>query len=225
MADFTWNCDTFGSDLTAALVASLATTRGARALADTVAGCAAAADAICGDRPMACAAGCPHCCVLNVAVLIPEAQVIADWLRETLQPAVLASLWKRLAVHRTWGRWMDDEERIARKAVCPLLDEVGNCSVHLVRPLACRGVASLDRSSCQAAFDPIISDQERLVSADLLRRAAFDAAFMALAKALRHHGLDDRSIELGTGVLAFLECPDYRELFLSGARLPRELWG
>ena len=226
MADLTWwNSDTFGSDLTERLVASLAATRSATSLAGAVAGCAAAADAICGDRPMACGAGCPHCCVLNVAVLIPEAMVIADWLRERLQPAALATLRKRLAAHRNWGRWMDDEERIARKAVCPLLDDVGNCSIHQVRPLACRGVASLDRIGCREAFDPIISDQERLVPADLLRRAAFDAAFMALAKALRHHGLDDRSIELGAGVLAFLECPECRELLLSGARLPRELWG
>jgi hypothetical protein len=225
MADLAWNRDTFGSDLTEALVASLATNRSAASLAGAVAGCAAAADAICGERQIACAAGCPHCCVLNVAVLIPEAMVIADSLREQLQPAALAILGKRLAAHRTWGRWMDDEERIARKAVCPLLDDAGNCSVHQVRPLACRGVSSLDRIRCQAAFDPIISDQERLVPADLLRQATFDAAFMALAKALRYHGLDDRSIELGVGVLAFLEYPDCRDLLLSGARLPRELWG
>ena len=162
--------------------------------------------------------------MLNVAVLLPEGMVIADWLRERLPPAALAELRKRLAYHRSWGRWMDDEERIARQEACPLLDDAGSCSIYPVRPLACRGVASLDRTSCREAFNPIISDQERLVPADLLRRAAFDAAFTALAQALRHHGLDDRSIELGAGVLAFLERSDCRELLLSGARLPRELW-
>lgn len=225
MADCAGKSDALGGDLTAVLVASLATTRTAASLAGAVAESSAAADASCGDRQAACSAGCPHCCVLNVAVLIPEAMVIADWLMNRLEPAALTTLRKRLSSHQNWGRWMDDEERIARKAVCPLLDDVGNCSVHQVRPLACRGVSSLDRISCQAAFDPIISDQERLVPADLLRREVFDAAFIALAKALRYHGLDDRSIELGVGVLAFLEHPDFREWYLSGRCLPRELWG
>jgi Fe-S-cluster containining protein len=174
---------------------------------------------------MACAAGCPHCCVLNVAILLPEGMIIADRLREGLPPAALSAVQKRLATHRDWGRWMDDEERIAKLAVCPLLDDAGRCSVHPVRPLTCRGVASLDSSSCREAFNPIISDQDRMVPADLLRRAAYDEAFTALARALRRHGLDDRSIELGSGVLAFLEHPGCRGQLLSGKELPRELWG
>ncbi len=219
-----WSSDKFGSDLAGALSASLALDRSVQALERAVAECAAAADAVCADRPMACAAGCPHCCVLNVAILLPEGMVIAEWLRQRLTPAALADMRKSLAAHRSWERWMDDEERIARKAVCPFLDAAGGCAIHPVRPLACRGVASLDRISCREAFNPIISDQERTVPADLLRRSAFDAAFAALARALRSHGLDDRSIEMGTGVLAFWERSECREMLLAGARLPRELW-
>ena len=223
MADLDWNRDSFCSGLTTALTATLREFNTA-SLAVAVAGCAAAAEAVCEDRPMACSAGCPHCCVLNVAVLLPEALVIADWLQGQLHPVALAALRQRLAVHRNWGRWMDDEERIVRKAVCPLLNEVGSCSIHPVRPLACRSVSSLDRLSCEEAFDPIIGDQERGVPADLMRRAVYDAAFMALASVLGCHGLDDRSIELGTGVLAFLESPACRDLLLSRKRLPRQLW-
>ena len=223
MADLVWDSDSFCSALTAALTASLAEFSAA-SLANAVAGCAAAAEAVCSGRPMACAAGCPHCCVLNVAVLLPEAMVIADRQQGRLHPEALATLRGRLAAHRNWGRWMDDEERIVRKVVCPLLDEAGSCSIHQVRPLACRGVSALDRLCCQEAFDPIIGEQERGVPADLMRRAAFDAAFIALATALGSRGLDNRSIELGTGVLAFLESPDCRELLLSGGRLPRALW-
>lgn len=219
-----WNGDKFGTDLTGTLMALLEADRSGQALARSVGDSAAAADAICGDRALACAAGCPHCCVLNVAILLPEGMVIADWLRERLTPAALAGVRTSLAAHRSWGRWMDDEERIARQVACPFLDGAGGCAIHPVRPLACRGVASLDRNSCREAFNPIISDQERMVPADLLRRAAFDAAFTSLAQALRHHGLDDRSIELGTGVLAFLERTECRTSLLAGQRLPRELW-
>ena len=225
MAGEAWNEDLFSTGLTAVLDEALQGARNAGSLAKAVACCGARAEAVCSGRPMACAAGCPHCCVLNVAILLPEGMIIADRLQESLAPAALRAMEKRLATHRNWGRWMDDEERIARLAVCPLLDDAGRCSVHPVRPLACRGVASLDNTCCREAFNPIISDQERTVPADLQRRAVYDAAFAALARTLRRHGLDDRSIELGVGVLAFLEHPGYRGLFLSGRELPRELWG
>lgn len=225
MADDAWGVKLFDTGLAALLDAALKGARNADSLAKAVVACAAAAEAVCSGRRMACVAGCPHCCVLNVAILLPEGMIIADRLKDRLPPAALGTVQKRLAAHRSCGRWMDDEERIAKLVVCPLLDDAGRCSVHSVRPLSCRGVASLDSTSCREAFNPVISDQERTVPADLLRRAAYDDAFTALALALRRHGLDDRSIELGTGVLAFLEHPGFRGLFLSGRELPRELWG
>ena len=214
----------FSTELTPMLVSALAGERDAEALQQAVADCAAAADALCRDRPMACGPGCPHCCVLNVAVLLPEGMIIADWLRERQSAKTLDALHEQIAAHSRRVRWMDDEERIFEHAACPLLDTAGNCSIHPVRPLVCRGAASLDRGSCREAFRPFFIDQEPLVPADLLRQAAFDASFKALAGALQHHGLDDRSIELGRGVLAFLEHPECRGLLLSGERLPQELW-
>jgi hypothetical protein len=162
--------------------------------------------------------------VLHVAILLPEGVVIADWLREQFPSSQLETVRRQLAVHRQRVRWMDDDERIFQKAICPLLDTAGKCSIYPVRPLACRGAASLDRNSCRDAFSSANIDGERLVMADLLRRAVFDVAFMAMANALRHHGLDDRSIELGAGVLAYLEDPRAGELLLSGGRLSPAHW-
>ena len=224
MADGAWNVERFGSGLTATLVAALSGGRDAASLARAISGCAAAAEAVCCERPMACADGCPHCCVLNVAILLPEGMVIADRLRERLPPAALDALRGRLAAHCRRVRWMEDDERISKQVACPLLDGDGHCTIHPVRPLVCRAVASYDRSSCREAFSPVINDEERLVDADPLRQMVFDKAFMALARAVLHHGLDDRSIELGSGVLAFLERPGLRELLLSGGQLPEELW-
>jgi len=219
------NVEHFGDELTAELNAMLNGRIDAAALSQAVAHAGAAAEAVCLDRPMACAAGCPHCCVLNVAVLLPEGLAIADMLQAQLAPAALDRLRQRLAIHSSWVRWMDDEERTARTAYCPLLDSAGRCAVHPVRPLACRGVAALDSSSCREAFNPIISDQARLVPADLLRRMVYDEAFRALARALKSNGLEDRSIDLVEGIRAFLERPGCRELYLSGVELPGELWG
>ncbi|QXE92604.1 hypothetical protein KP001_08845 [Geomonas subterranea] len=219
-----WHEEIFLSEMTAKVADALAEGIDASALAQTVAACAATAADFCAGRPFACAPGCPHCCVLNVAVLLPEAMTIALWLRERLSGAELTGLQKRLAAHRSWARWMDDDERILKQMSCPLLDSFGGCSVHPVRPLACHAITSLDSQCCREALMPAVTDEERLVPADLLRKAVFDAAFTALASGLRLTGLDDRSIELGTGVLAFLEHPELQESFLAGGRFPRDLW-
>lgn len=224
MNDNNWDADVFTAALTGRLTAALAGAQSSAALAKAVSDSAAAAEELCAGRLMACKAGCPHCCVLNVAVLLPEAMIIAHSLRETLSPPELEAMQKQLAGHRSWTRWMEDDERIIKHMTCPFLDSAGSCSIHPVRPLACRAVASLDSSVCKEAFAPVVTDELRLIPVDLLRQSAYDAAFTALANSIRYCGLDDRSIELGTGVLAFLEHPEYEQLFLDGRRLPHELW-
>lgn len=219
-----WHEEEFRTESTDKVAHALRPQADAAMVATAVAGCAEDAERFCHDRPMACAAGCPYCCVLNVAVLLPEAMRIAQWLQEKLAPRELGELQKRLCTHRSWARWMDDEERILKRMSCPLLDDYGGCSVHPVRPLACRGITSLDSQACREAFAPVVTDDDRLVPADLLRKAVYDAAFTSLAAGLRLCGLDDRSIELGTGVLAFLEHPEMRERFLAGQKLPQALW-
>ena len=224
MVNSALNVESFGSELTSALLATMAGGLDAESLARAVAECAATADEVCRERPIACTSGCPHCCVLNVTILLPEAMIIADWLCERLSRSELDAVRGRISDHCRRVRWMEDDERITKQIVCPLLDADGNCSIHPVRPLVCRAVASLDRASCLEAFDPIITDEERLVSADLLRQSVFNEAFMALARSFHQRGLDDRSIELGCGVLAFLEQPELRERLFSGERLPADLW-
>lgn len=188
--------------------------------------CGDRAETHCTGRELACTRGCRHCCVLNVSVLLPEAMRIAETIRTEWPAPAWSALQKRLESHSNRERWMDDEERVMRSAFCPLLDTWGACSIHPVRPLACRGVASLDSSCCRRAFDPIIDDEcVRSVPADLMRREAYDQAFMALGRTLANHGLDDRSIELGVGILMFAQNPGLKTLYVSGVRLSDELWG
>jgi len=123
--------------------------------------CADMAERHCVGREIACTRGCPHCCVLNVSVLLPEALRIAETINTEWPETAWSALQERLVHHCNWARWMDDEERLMRGAFCPLLDTKGNCSIHTVRPLVCRGVASLDSISCRRAFDPIIDEHDR----------------------------------------------------------------
>ena len=207
-------------ELAALLSAARETGNGEAGLMQALALCADRAEAHCAGREMACARGCRHCCVLNVSVLLPEAMRIAETIRTEWPAPAWSALQKRLVSHSNRERWMDDEERVMRSAFCPLLDTGGACAIHPVRPLACRGVASLDSSCCRSAFDPIIDDEcVRTVPADLLRREAYDQAFMALGRALAKSGLDDRSIELGVGILMFAQNPGLKTRYITGERL------
>lgn len=217
--------DLLENELAAVLSAALENGNAGAGLVQGLTVCADMAERHCVGREMACNRGCPHCCVLNVSVLLPEALRIAETIKTGWPETAWRALQERLVHHCNWERWMDDEERVMRSAFCPLLDTNGNCSIHPVRPLVCRGVSSLDSNSCRSAFDPTIDEHVRSVPADLQRRAAYDQAFMAMGRALFSHGLDDRSIELGVGILAFAQNQEFKTLYISGGRLPRELWG
>lgn len=183
-------------------------------------------EAIVTGRPMACGPGCPHCCVVTVSVLLPEAAVIADWLRRQSPFAVEGpSEWlQRLAAQALRVRWMTDDERIHRQQRCAFLNGDGACSIHPVRPLVCRAVSSLDRQACQSALSPVGLDADGHLPMDGYRKQLFDAAFCGVAQALEQHRLSSRSIELITGVVAFLREPELASLFLAGKPLPERLW-
>src|SRR5512133_3272887 len=51
--------------------------------------CADTAERHCAGREMACTRGCPHCCVLNVSVLLPEAMRTAETTGAPLQLGAL----------------------------------------------------------------------------------------------------------------------------------------
>ncbi|CAH2030842.1 YkgJ family cysteine cluster protein [Trichlorobacter ammonificans] len=192
--------------------------------APLLAAAAEVAEELAGERPAACAAGCDYCCVLNVAVLLPEAAVIADRLKEHVPPVELAVMQQRLASQALRVRWMEDSERIHRRVSCPFLDSSGCCGIYPVRPLACRSLTSLERDACCVALDSSLSDQAVAVPVDGFRQSVFDGVFCALADALEQHGIMNRSIELSAGVAAFLAKPELLHDLVQGRRLPERLW-
>ncbi len=177
-----------------------------------------------GEMPVACRAGCPHCCVLNVSVLLPEAAVIAFRLSENRTPAETEALVSRLDSHRRRVRWMEDDERIRGRIFCPFLDSAGSCSVYPYRPMECRGLTSLDLDQCVAALDPSDPEASRVIVMDIRRKIVMDDAFIALAAAMKQRGMETRGIELSSGVLAFLAAPDLCGVLLTGKRFPPETW-
>jgi Fe-S-cluster containining protein len=176
-----------------------------------------------GEPPPACRAGCAICCTVNVATLAPEGAVAADHLRAALGPERAAALGVELAAFHGRVRWLEDGERIASRATCPLLDAGGRCTIHPVRPLACRSVSSLDAADCRRAMavDPDEEDG-RVVRMDLLQRALYVEALAAAGEALARRGLDARCRDVTGMVGVFLADASLAPAFLAGRRLPLE---
>ena len=193
-------------------------------LARVVAEFVAQAEDLAGDREVACCAGCPHCCVLAVTVLIPEAAVIALYLVRALTAAELAVLTARLDRQRRLVRWMEDGERVRLQHRCPFLDEHDRCVIHPVRPLVCRAITSLDSCLCQEALDPLNLEAPGAVPMDMMRKTVMEDAFCALVRAQAAFGWGPRGIELSAGVAAFLASPERNDLMFDGGLLPPELW-
>jgi Fe-S-cluster containining protein len=150
---------------------------------------------------IACAPGCDRCCVVNVAVLAPEADAIAEFLHQTLTATELCSLREKLNNLNTHTRWLDDEERIMSNYRCAFLDSHGSCFVYPVRPLLCRSVNSTNPEDCRTAMSMLAFGEDHPITSCLLQKEIFETAFIGLGQALKKCGLDDRSFRLCGAVL------------------------
>jgi Fe-S-cluster containining protein len=209
--------------------AALAGARGVADLAALLAGVDAivarglAAGRPAGEPPAACGPGCAACCTVNVATLAVEGAVAAGHLRAALAPARAAALAAELAAFHDRVRWLEDGERIESRARCPLLDAAGRCTIHPVRPLACRSVSSLDAADCRRVMAAGADEEDgRVVRMDLLQRALYLEALAAAGEAVARRGLDARCRDVTGMVGLFLADPALAPAFLAGRRLPLE---
>ena len=169
---------------------------------------------------VACGPGCGACCVLNVAVLFPEAIAITWFLRRRLSDEQLDSLRARLQDLLTRTRWLDDEERLFVRVPCAFLNAQGSCMIHSVRPLLCRSITSTDPETCQDAVAMAPLDGAPCVEMNLFQKQFIDTVYTELAGALEDLGLDHRPRRLSAAVLALLAEPGMVENFLSGGVVP-----
>jgi Fe-S-cluster containining protein len=141
--------------------------------------------------PIACQAGCNHCCCARVEAMPAEIFVIAEELAR--RPAnELDHLVQRLKSHIAASR---DAVTWNRQNECPFLAN-GLCSIYDVRPSACRKAHSLDTEKCEASAPEIPQDLGLAVAAEAMLRGTSDA--------YQELGLDVISYELGRAVLIAL---------------------
>jgi len=170
-------------------------------------------------RRIACRAGCGSCCVVNVAILFPEALAIVFHLQRHLPQPERERIRARLDDLHGAIRWLDDEERIALRRSCAFLDYRGNCGIYPVRPLLCRSVTSTDPEACRDAVALMALGETHPVLMNLFQQELMNAYFLGAAQALEELGLDARGLNLTGAVKHLLDRPRLAEEFLSGERL------
>jgi len=100
-------------------------------------------------KPLACEAGCSHCCYqYDVGVTPFEILCIAAHILETYNKDEQAVVLDKIAMAEKKKRSLPIEDWGYGKFPCPLLvDE--KCSVYEVRPLVCRAMNSYDGDRCR----------------------------------------------------------------------------
>ena len=169
---------------------------------------------------VACGPGCGTCCVLNVAVLIPEAVAITWFLQRRFSADELDVIRTRLQELLRQTRWLDDEERLFLRKPCAFLDERRNCIIHAVRPLLCRAITSTDRELCRDAIAMVPLNGAPSVEMDLFHKKLIETVYCELGGALEYLGLDHRPRRLSSAVLALLDEPEIIALYASGKNVP-----
>ena len=102
--------------------------------------------------PIQSKAGCPWCCYIRLTASVPEVLAVLDYIQETFTAAEVAQLKRKDANIDGYTRGLDGEARARLGLPCPLLKD-GSCSVHTVRPLSCRAVASVEMAACRRAHE------------------------------------------------------------------------
>ncbi len=162
---------------------------------------------------VACKAGCDHCCHQPVGVTPPEALAIFAHLQQTLTSEELVGVASRLSERERETRGLSSAERFSPDQPCPFLDR-GECSIYEVRPLACRGMNSLDAEECRTRLrDPD-------ARAAFLARGSGGRSFMEPIRAFHAvsaglqlslselYGLDMRPLELTLALDLLLNGPE-----------------
>ena len=174
------------------------------------------AEALLAQAPagaVACKAGCDHCCHQPVGLTPPEALAIAAHLREKLTSQELVTVAARFAQRARDTRGLSSAQRFSPDHPCPFLNR-GQCSIYEVRPLACRGMNSLDSEDCKRRLRDPDARAEFLASGSGGRSfmepiRAFHAVSAGLQLSLSQlYGLDMRPLELTLALDLLLNGPD-----------------
>ena len=155
----------------------------------------------------ACRKGCSFCCHSTVAVSAPEVFRIAQFVSQAGGPDR-----SHLLAACKSGSGASVEEVLGRSDPCPLLIESA-CSVHEVRPLACRQYVSVSSEACEAA---LLGKRESYPFVPGATNAGVMIRSLLLGAA-ESLGRPAEIYDLASALAIVLEMPDAEARWLAGA--------
>ncbi len=162
--------------------------------------------------PIKCKAGCPWCCYIRLTASGPEVLAVLDTIRKTFSAGEVEALKRKVANVDGYTRGLDGEARARLRLPCPLLKD-GSCSVHPVRPLSCRAVASVDVSACMRAYETRM--QEPVPQHEWQRQAANGVGY-GLYAGLTDAGFPLEDVEMTAALALGLADRDIAKRWLKG---------
>lgn len=168
---------------------------------------------------IACKQGCHFCCHVNVMVTIPEAFLIASFLRFDGRDDLVAAV--KATAPKIAG--MAPRERHKTATPCPLLDEDGSCGVHELRPNACRAYYSPDAKLCEASLQAARDTGTPAKVPTLAFPHQISAAYYSgVTEALGEAGLQNCGVELTAALDLIFRDERAMERWLGGEQVFRE---
>ncbi len=162
-------------------------------------------------KEIACRKGCTFCCYQNVGVTIIEAIAISSGIM-LLKPHLAA----RVASQADQVKGMTDGERAKKRMPCVFLAD-GLCSIHDIRPLACRAYFSLNLKDCEEVFEKGLSPGAEGNITTFSFPAIFRGAVLAATNAASaERGLQAGSVELTAAVARVLADPGIVDRWFAG---------
>ncbi len=168
-------------------------------------------------RPIACSAGCDHCCFNQVELTPPEALIIGHFVKQHFGPEERDLLLSRIetSLAAKAGQGKREIARIRRELPCPLL-QAQKCTVYPVRPLVCRAMHSLDAGQCASSLEAgdLTSAAYYAQRHELVRAIARGLLAGALTMSCQSGSLD-----LARALQDFFHQPDPMERWIRGEQV------
>lgn len=152
--------------------------------------------------PVACTAGCAHCCSQRVEVRAYEAFVLAQFVQNKVDAPRRAQILRGLSDNMRRIAPLTREQHVRAGIACALLEN-GVCTVYDARPAACRKYYSVSVATCQAAAQDPAAPLSGPLEHDNLRLAG-NAIALGFAKGAEEAGFNSDLYELHAALTAAL---------------------
>jgi Fe-S-cluster containining protein len=146
-----------------------------------------------------CDRGCSWCCHLEVKASWLEVETVAFFIKRTFPPAELSLLLDRIRSTAARLEGLDSASRIPYKIPCSMLVD-GKCSIHVVKPFACRGYNSASEKECKEGYGVPNSGTPM----DPWQTIAYAAFTQGINEALKHHNQPHDMVEFNAGLAKLL---------------------